>query len=92
MSKTTLEVGWSFILWSIRSLQYLDDQSSRSSCFINVALHAAFNLIVLLITFPLSFRICSSVDKGFDDFNMSREVRAATLVDGPASGIYVVQV
>ena len=71
---------------------YLEGWSSKSSCFIGVAVHAVFNLIVLLPTFPLSFRILSSVDKGFEDFNISREVRAATLVDGPASGIDVVQV
>ena len=36
ISKTTLEVGWSFILWS---MLYLEDWSSRSSYFIGVALY-----------------------------------------------------
>ena len=35
MSKTMLEVGWSFILWS---MLYLEGRSSRSSYFIGVAL------------------------------------------------------
>ena len=34
ISKTMLEVGWSFILWS---MLYLEGWSSRSSCFIGVA-------------------------------------------------------
>ena len=35
MSKTTLEVGWSFILWP---MLYLEGWSPRSSYFIGVAL------------------------------------------------------
>ena len=35
MPKTMLEVGWSFILWS---MLYLESWSSRSSYFIGVAL------------------------------------------------------
>ena len=34
MSKTMLEVGWCFILWS---MLYLEGWSSRSSYFIGVA-------------------------------------------------------
>ena len=38
------------------------------------------------------FRIMSSVDKGFEVFDVSREVQAVTVVDGPASGIFRAEV
>mgnify|MGYP001792978338 CR=1 FL=1 len=46
MSKTMLEVGWSFILWS---MLYLEGWSSRSSYFIGVALIGHFNVKIAFL-------------------------------------------
>ena len=46
MSKTTLEVGWSFILWS---MLYLDGWSSISSYFIDAALFFYSSNLVYIV-------------------------------------------
>ena len=40
----------------------------------------------------ICFRDLIRFEKGFKSFEVSTAVRAATLVDGPASGIHVIQV
>ena len=51
MSKTMLEVGWSFILCY---MFYLEGWSSRSSYFIGVALPVNPNMLIMMVSIKLN--------------------------------------
>ena len=86
-----LGVGWILanILWSyLKANRVISHKFLVHGTLIEIIWTITPAIILVLIAFPSFILELWSVDEGNIAFDVSREVQAATVVDGPASCIY----